>query len=84
MKRTLAAFVAGLTFGATGIGVAATTGIIKVVTNSGATCYFGTGPQGRGVLCNRSDKKGYMATVTQTKVLVWKQNGAIVFFRRQP
>jgi hypothetical protein len=84
MKRMLATFLAGLTLGATGVGVAATSGIIKTVTNSGASCYFGTGPQGRGVACTRSDEKGYGATVTQTKVLVWKKNGAIVFMRPQP
>ena len=50
MNRTVATFLAGLTLGATGVGLAATTGIIKTVTNSGATCYFGTGPQGRGVV----------------------------------
>lgn len=50
------------------------------VTHAGVTCGYGTGPQGRGVACTRTDKVGYGVTLTEGKVIVWR--GDKVVFER--
>jgi hypothetical protein len=72
---------AGFILGSAGTGVAATH--LVYVNRAGVVCGFGTGPQGRGTACLRSDQKGYAVTLTQTKVIVWKGTHRM-FFRRQP
>jgi hypothetical protein len=82
MKRTLTALVASVALGSAGIAGAATTGLLPF-SNSGVTCLFGNGPQGKGVACIQSSGKGYAVTLTHTKVVVWI-NGRSVFQRHQP
>lgn len=52
--------------------------------HSGVTCGFGTGPQGRGVACIQTSRKGYVVTLTHSRVMVTRQDGEVVFRASQP
>lgn len=85
MKRLIVGLLAGAVLASAGTGVAMTQAG-NVWTSQGITCRSAPAGGGTGamVACIRSNRTGYVVSITQRSVVVATVKGKVVFGRRQP